>query len=68
MSETSIAVIDYGMGNLMSVINALAAVDASATVVQDPKRLDQFDKIIVPGVGAFGEAMAISSAAAWPTR
>jgi len=52
-----IAVIDYGMGNLRSVQKALEVVGAKAKVTQDPKDLKKAEKIVFPGVGAFGEAM-----------
>jgi len=45
------------MGNLASVINAFAKVGADATLESDPSKLDQYDKLILPGVGAFGDAM-----------
>jgi glutamine amidotransferase len=45
------------MGNLASVINAFKSVGADIEVQSDPKKLDQYDKLILPGVGAFGDAM-----------
>jgi glutamine amidotransferase len=45
------------MGNLASVINALQNVGADAIVESDPDRLKDYDKLILPGVGAFGDAM-----------
>ena len=53
-----IGIVDYNMGNLASVINAFAKVGADATLESDPSRLSQYDKLILPGVGAFGDAMA----------
>ncbi len=53
-----IAVIDYGAGNLHSVCNALAYLGAKAVVSGDQETILQADKIILPGVGAFGDAMA----------
>ncbi len=52
-----IGIVDYNMGNLASVINAFAKVGADATLESDPSKLDQYDKLILPGVGAFGDAM-----------
>jgi glutamine amidotransferase len=49
-----IAVANYGIGNLRSVLNALAAIGAQHELVSDAGRLTAFDKIILPGVGAFG--------------
>jgi len=51
------AIIDYNMGNLQSVKNALTKIDESAQIVQDPDRLKDFDRLILPGVGAFKDAM-----------
>lgn len=52
-----IAIIDYGMGNLRSVQKALEAVGAAAEVTSDPDRVRRADKVILPGVGAFGDAI-----------
>lgn len=53
-----VGVIDYGMGNLHSVQKALEAVEAEAEVCADPSRVSQFARLVLPGVGAFGDAMA----------
>jgi len=53
-----IAIVDYGMGNLRSVQKALERVGASAAIVSAPSDVQRADKIIVPGVGAFGDAIA----------
>lgn len=55
---TRIAIVDYGMGNLRSVANALRVLGAEPVVVAEPAELAAFDRLILPGVGAFGEAMA----------
>lgn len=52
-----IGIVDYNMGNLASVINAFVKVGAEATLESDPSKLSQYDKLILPGVGAFGDAM-----------
>jgi glutamine amidotransferase len=53
-----IAIIDYGMGNLRSVQKALEAVGSGAEVTCDPDRVRRADKVILPGVGAFDDAIA----------
>jgi glutamine amidotransferase len=53
-----IAIIDYGMGNLRSVQKALEVAGAKTKVTCDPKDLKAAEKIVFPGVGAFGESMA----------
>lgn len=53
-----LAVIDYGAGNLRSVLHALHYLGVTdITVVQNPDQLTGSDKIILPGVGAFGAGM-----------
>jgi imidazole glycerol-phosphate synthase subunit HisH len=53
-----VAIVDYGMGNLFSVRRACEAVDLPATVTDDAAEVLSADGVILPGVGAFGEAMA----------
>jgi glutamine amidotransferase len=53
-----IGIIDYNMGNLASVYNACHLLDAKASIVKDPNELKNFDRIILPGVGAFADAMS----------
>lgn len=55
---TRVAIADYGIGNLRSVSNAVAAAGACADIVADPARLADYDKLILPGVGAFADAAA----------
>lgn len=52
-----IAIVNYNMGNLGSVKNAFDKVGAKSEIVSDAERLKDFDKVILPGVGAFGDAM-----------
>lgn len=52
-----IALIDYGVGNLFSLKSSLNAVGADVTVTSDPDVIRKADKIILPGVGAFGDAV-----------
>lgn len=52
-----IAVIDYGAGNLHSVKNALDFLGAPSVVTGDASEILSADKVILPGVGAFGDAM-----------
>ncbi|HIQ28176.1 MAG TPA: imidazole glycerol phosphate synthase subunit HisH [Sulfurovum sp.] len=52
-----IGIVDYNMGNLASVINAFAKMGVDATLESDPSKISQYDKLILPGVGAFADAM-----------
>jgi imidazole glycerol-phosphate synthase subunit HisH len=53
-----IAIIDYGRGNLGSVEKAFARVGVPATVTQDPRVVDDARAVVLPGDGAFHDAMA----------
>ncbi len=52
-----IAIIDYQMGNLRSVQKGFERVGHQATIVNEPSELKRAEKIVLPGVGAFGDAM-----------
>ena len=52
-----IGICDYNMGNLASVKNAFALLGESVSVESDPEKLAGYDRIVLPGVGAFGDAM-----------
>lgn len=54
----NIAILDYGVGNLHSVRKALENSGASVRIVSDPKLLADADGLVLPGVGAFGDAAA----------
>jgi imidazole glycerol-phosphate synthase subunit HisH len=57
MSEAKIAVLDYGMGNRRSVEKALERVGARPRITRQPDDVRTADGLVVPGVGAFPEAM-----------
>lgn len=52
-----IAIIDYNVGNLSSVLNACKVLGVEASIENKPDNLSRYDKIILPGVGAFKDAM-----------
>jgi len=52
-----ITIIDYGMGNLQSIKNAVEMLDSNVVVTDNPKDLERATGIILPGVGAFGDGM-----------
>ena len=52
-----IAIVDYKMGNLQSVKNAFNLYTKDIEVVSDPDKLKNFDKVLLPGVGAYKDAM-----------
>lgn len=53
-----IAIIDYGMGNIHSVQKALEALGAKTLVTDKPEEISQCEKLVLPGVGAFDDAMS----------
>ncbi|MDD2789864.1 MAG: imidazole glycerol phosphate synthase subunit HisH [Sulfurimonas sp.] len=52
-----IAIVDYNMGNLASVKNAFAKLGKDTVVESNSAKFQEYDKLILPGVGAFGDAM-----------
>ncbi len=52
-----VVIIDYGMGNLFSVRNTFAALRVRAGIAGTPAALKRCDRLVLPGVGAFGDAM-----------
>ncbi len=52
-----IAIIDYGLGNLFSLSGSLAHLGIASTVTRDPAEIGAAERVILPGVGAFGDAM-----------
>jgi len=55
--STGVTVIDYGMGNLLSVCRALEHVGTDVTLSSDPDVIMQATRLVLPGVGAFGDGM-----------
>ena len=53
-----IGIVDYGVGNLFSLRSSLAMIGADAVVSSDASVLRRADRLILPGVGAFGDAAA----------
>ena len=52
-----IAIIDYDAGNIKSVEKAISALGAEAVLTRDPQQILTAEKVILPGVGSFGDAM-----------
>ena len=51
-----VSIIDYGVGNLFSLRSSFAAIGEEARVTSDPEGIRAADRVILPGVGAFGDA------------
>ena len=56
-SQPLVAIVDYGLGNLFSVKHACESTGIRATITSSPDEIGRFDAVILPGVGAFGDAM-----------
>ena len=52
-----IGIIDYGLGNIGSILNMLKYLNIEAQIIQDEQGFDSSDKLILPGVGSFDEGM-----------
>ena len=52
-----IVIVDYGMGNLGSIANMLKQIGMPAMITDDPERIEQADRLILAGVGAFDAGM-----------
>ena len=52
-----IAIVDYGVGNLFSLLSSLKSLGLEASVTSDPESIRGAERVILPGVGAFGDAM-----------
>jgi glutamine amidotransferase len=57
LATTAVAVVDYGLANIQSVVNALHCFTADVRVASKGEELDGVDKIVLPGVGHFDEGM-----------
>ena len=57
MARASVVIVDYGLGNLFSVERAVRHLGAEAVISSDPVALETADRVILPGVGAFGDGM-----------
>ncbi len=53
-----IAIVDYGVGNIFSLYSSFAYIGAKAALTSNRAELERADKIVLPGVGAFGDAAA----------
>lgn len=51
-----LAIVDYGVGNLFSLCSSLKSLNQPVVVTSDPKEIDAAERVILPGVGAFGDA------------
>ena len=57
MSETTITIVDYGSGNLLSAARAFERAGATVRLSRDPAEIDRAERLVLPGVGAFQDGM-----------
>ena len=60
-----VGIVDYGMGNLASVEQAVTSLGHSPSIIADPDALPECDRIVLPGVGAFAQGMDRLEAGGW---
>jgi glutamine amidotransferase len=53
-----VVIVDYGSGNLLSVLRAFEKIEACPLLVSDPAQIVDADRLVLPGVGAFGDCLA----------
>jgi glutamine amidotransferase len=63
--SNKIGIINYGMGNIRSVENAVKKLNFNVSIVKDPEDINNVDKLILPGVGSFKEAMKLLNTGNW---
>jgi imidazole glycerol-phosphate synthase subunit HisH len=61
MTMSTIAIVDYGVGNLNSVEKALAYIGAKVVVTKNPETVESADKVVLPGVGHFSALSGLDS-------
>ncbi|RDU62859.1 imidazole glycerol phosphate synthase subunit HisH [Helicobacter sp. MIT 14-3879] len=57
VNKPKVAILNYNIGNLSSIKNALLSLDISADIIYNAEDVNKFDRLILPGVGAFGSAI-----------
>ena len=68
MSQPTVALIDYGAGNVRSVFNAFKFLGADVRCTADPFEIKAADRVVLPGVGAFGDCVrGLTSRGLWET-
>ena len=66
--NNKVSIINYGMGNLRSVENAIKRLNFTVDIISTPNDLDNSNKIILPGVGSFKKAMKLLKDSGWVDR
>jgi glutamine amidotransferase len=62
---TKVAIINYGTGNIRSLYNSLKKIEVEAEIIVDPESIYKFDKVFLPGVGSYKDAMDMIKKKGW---
>ena len=60
-----VAIINYGIGNIRSLYNSLKKIDIEAEIISDPELINNFDKVFLPGVGSYNDAILMIKKFGW---
>ena len=60
-----VAIINYGTGNIRSLYNSLKKIEVEAEIIVDPESIYKFDKVFLPGVGSYKDAMDMIKKKGW---
>lgn len=63
--KTKVAIINYGIGNIRSLYNSLKKIEIDAEIIKDPETIYQYDKVFLPGVGSYKNAIEIVKKIGW---
>lgn len=64
-TSNKIGIVDYGVGNLASVFGAISRLGFTPIIIKDPEEIENIEKLILPGVGSFSNAMKTLEAEKW---
>ena len=62
---TKVAIINYGIGNIRSLYNSLKKIEIEAEIITDPELIYKFNKVFLPGVGSYKDAIQLIKKAGW---
>ena len=62
---TKVAIINYGIGNIRSLFNSLKKIEIEAEIIVDPELISKFNKVFLPGVGSYKDAINMIKKIGW---
>ena len=60
-----VAIINYGTGNIRSLFNSLKKININAEIIKDPHLINKFNKVFLPGVGSYKDAIEKINKIGW---